>query len=182
MPAGHAPERQQLNAPLPLSHSPMQQAEPAQTNANSSAKLRPQNFLDAPTAGNGIDGAANQAAVPQGNADASTAVPNGMPASQKPRSKSPVTPSHAVPVESNRLPLVSDINSVQEVRSQQHKTPESAATIPVNNNSVQAFPQAEANEADASAKQNDLDQQNHALHLGLHEEATQKAFSDAFLA
>ena len=177
----HARQRQQLSA-LSLSRSPMQQAEPAQTNANSSASVPPQNSLDAPAAGNGIDGAANKAAVPQGNADASTAVPNGMPSSQKPRSESPLTPSHAGPVESNRLPLVSDQNSVQEVRSQGHKTPESAPPIPVNNNSVQALPQVEALEADASAKQSNLDPQNHALYLGLHEEATQKAFSDAFLA
>lgn len=174
-------QRQQLSA-LSLSRSPVQQAEPAQTNANSSASMPPQNSLDAPSAGNGIDGAAKQAAVLQGNAGASTAVPNGMPSSQKPRSDSPVTPSHAGPVESNRLPLVSDNNSVEEVRSQGHKTPESAPPIPVDNNSVQALPQAEAIEADASAKQSDVDQQNHALHLRLHEEATQKAFSDAFLA
>ena len=178
---GNAQQGQQVNA-LPLSHLPTQHAQPVQINANSGANMPAQTSVEAVTVKNGANAAA-QSAVLQGNADASTAVPNGVLASPKRRSKFPVATLQAYPEQSNSLPVPVTNMSTEEVKNQGNELSESAP--PVNSNSAQELPHAEATEAqakeaDTSAKQIEPNQQN--LHMGLHEDASQKAFSDAFLA
>lgn len=119
----------------------------------------------------------------QGSAKAETAVPSRADATLQQCSALPVAMPQDPSADSGGLPLLPEDNSSEKAKAPGVAMPDSQQIKPLaEHDSIQVLPQAQAAAVDGSAKPRGVNEHSEPSYSGFHGEASEKAFSDAFLA